>query len=102
MSDHDTGTDALRTLIENAWEARSELSPKRAPAALREAVEECLDGLESGRYRVAEPLGPPGEWRVNQWLKKAVLLAFRVHGNEVIGAGYTQFFDKLPLRWGPS
>jgi len=99
MGEHDTETETLRILIEDAWEARSELSPKRAPGALREAVEECLDGLESGRYRVAEPLGPPGEWRVNQWLKKAVLLAFRVHGNEVIGAGYTQFFDKLPLRW---
>jgi len=99
MSDHDPATDALRSLIEDAWEARGELSPKRAPGALRDAVEACLDGLEAGRFRVAEPLGPPGEWRVNQWLKKAVLLAFRVHGNEAIGAGYTQFFDKLPLRW---
>jgi len=99
MSDHDPATDALRSLIEDAWEARGELSPKRAPGVLRDAVEACLDGLEAGRFRVAEPLGPPGEWRVNQWLKKAVLLAFRVHGNEAIGAGYTQFFDKLPLRW---
>ncbi len=49
---------------------------------------------------MAEPLGPPGEWQVNQWLKKAVLLAFRVHDNEVIEAGHTRFFDKLPLRWG--
>jgi 2,3,4,5-tetrahydropyridine-2-carboxylate N-succinyltransferase len=62
-------------------------------------VEVCLDGLESGRYRVAEPLGPAGEWRVNQWLKKAVLLAFRLHRNETIEAGFTKFFDKLPLRW---
>ena len=90
----------LRTLVEDAWERRAELSPARAPADLREAIECCLDGLESGVFRVAEPLGPPGEWRVNQWLKKAVLLAFRVHANEVIEAGYTRFFDKLPLRWG--
>ncbi|RPH95787.1 MAG: 2,3,4,5-tetrahydropyridine-2,6-dicarboxylate N-succinyltransferase [Lysobacterales bacterium] len=96
----DDGDLPLRTLIEEAWERRGELSPTRAPAELREAVESCLDGLESGRYRVAEPLGEPGQWRVNQWLKKAVLLAFRVHGNEVIEAGYTKFFDKLPLRWG--
>jgi 2,3,4,5-tetrahydropyridine-2-carboxylate N-succinyltransferase len=89
----------LQERIEQAWEQRGELSPSRAPMEWRDAVEECLDGLESGRFRVAEPLGPPGEWRVNQWLKKAVLLAFRVHGNEVIEAGHARFYDKLPLRW---
>jgi len=91
--------EALQRRIEEVWEERAGLSPTRAPAELREAVEECLDGLESGRFRVAEPLGPPGEWKVNQWLKKAVLLAFRVHGNEVIEAGHARFYDKLPLRW---
>ena len=94
------GEHELRALVEDAWERRGDLSPTRAPADLRDAVERCLDGLENGDFRVAEPLGPPGEWRVNQWLKKAVLLAFRVHANEVIEAGYTRFFDKLPLRWG--
>jgi 2,3,4,5-tetrahydropyridine-2-carboxylate N-succinyltransferase len=98
MTEH--AKEPLQTLIDAAWERRSELSPSRAPLELREAVEECLDGLESGRFRVAEPLGEPGEWRVNQWLKKAVLLAFRVHENEVIDAGHTRYFDKLPLRWG--
>jgi 2,3,4,5-tetrahydropyridine-2-carboxylate N-succinyltransferase len=98
MSNHNQ--EQLRTQIEAAWEQRAELSPRRAPESLREAVEECLDGLESGRFRVAEPLGPAGEWQVNQWLKKAVLLAFRVHENEVIEAGHARFFDKLPLRWG--
>jgi len=92
--------DTLRTIIESAWEQRGEISPGNAPNELRQAVEDCLDGLESGRFRVAEPLGPPGEWKVNQWLKKAVLLSFRVHENETIEAGYTNFFDKLPLRWG--
>jgi len=89
----------MKQLIENAWEQRSGLSPGNAPKELREAVEECLDGLETGRYRVAEPLGAPGEWKVNQWLKKAVLLSFRLHENEIITAGYTRFYDKLPLRW---
>jgi len=97
MADQNQGH--LQDLIEAAWEQRRDLSPRRAPAELRQAVEECLDGLESGRFRVAEPLGQPGEWRVNQWLKKAVLLAFRVHENEVIEAAHTRFFDKLPLRW---
>jgi 2,3,4,5-tetrahydropyridine-2-carboxylate N-succinyltransferase len=92
----------LKRLVESAWERRSELTPRNAPDDLREAVEECLDGLESGRFRVAEPLGPPGEWQVNQWLKKAVLLSFRLHENEVIEAGFTRFYDKLPLRWAGS
>jgi 2,3,4,5-tetrahydropyridine-2-carboxylate N-succinyltransferase len=90
----------LQSLIETGWDDRENLSPSHVAADLAEALEQVLDGLESGRFRVAEPLGPPGEWQVNQWLKKAVLLSFRVHENEVIGAGYTQFFDKLPLRWG--
>ncbi|MEE4219257.1 MAG: 2,3,4,5-tetrahydropyridine-2,6-dicarboxylate N-succinyltransferase [Xanthomonadales bacterium] len=92
--------EELQAIIEEAWEERDQLAANRLPAALGQAVEECLDGLESGCFRVAEPLGPPGEWKVNQWLKKAVLLSFRVHSNEVIEAGYTKFYDKLPLRWG--
>ncbi len=90
----------MKHLIEAAWEDRASLAPDRAPAELRTAVEECLDGLESGRFRVAEPGLSPGEWTVNQWLKKAVLLSFRLHENEVIEAGFTRFYDKLPLRWG--
>ncbi len=90
---------ALAKRIDSAWERRSELSPATAPADLKQAVETCLDGLETGDLRVAEPTGPVGEWTVNQWLKKAVLLSFRLHENEIIDAGYTRFFDKLPLRW---
>jgi len=91
---------AIAGLIESAWEERNKLSPATAPDDLRRAIESCLDGLETGDLRVAEPAGPVGEWSVNQWLKKAVLLSFRLHDNEVIEAGYTKFFDKLPLRWG--
>ena len=90
----------LQPVIEAGWAGRADLSPTTAPPDLAAAVERVLDGLEAGVLRVAEPLGPPGEWRVNQWLKKAVLLAFRVHANEVIDAGFTRFYDKLPLRWG--
>jgi len=89
----------VKALIDKAWEERGDLSPASASPELKQAVEECLDGLESGRYRVAEPLGAPGQWKVNQWLKKAVLLSFRLHENEVIEAGYARFYDKLPLRW---
>jgi len=89
----------LTELIDTAWEKRAELSPRSASTELRQAVEECLDRLETGEFRVAEPTGQTGEWIVNQWLKKAVLLSFRLHENEIIEAGYTRFFDKLPLRW---
>ncbi|MGD8357184.1 MAG: 2,3,4,5-tetrahydropyridine-2,6-dicarboxylate N-succinyltransferase [Lysobacterales bacterium] len=99
MKQDTSGFQALERTIESAWERRSEFSPGRAPGTVVDAVEACLDALESGRLRVAEPAGGTGQWKVNQWLKKAVLLAFRVHHNEVIPAGYTRFFDKLPLRW---
>jgi 2,3,4,5-tetrahydropyridine-2-carboxylate N-succinyltransferase len=89
----------MKEQIEKAWEQRANLSPANAPSELKRIIEESLDGLEAGRYRVAEPLGAPGEWKVNQWLKKAVLLSFRLHENEVIDAGYARFYDKLPLRW---
>lgn len=91
---------ALADLIDTAWEERGELSPSNSPSGLRQAVESCLNGLETGELRVAEPGGEAGQWIVNEWLKKAVLLSFRLHRNEVIDAGYTKFYDKLPLRWG--
>lgn len=100
-NDNDRGDiSSIKAIVESAWEGRADLSPSRTPPEIARAVELCLNGLESGEFRVAEPAGGPGEWQVNQWLKKAVLLSFRIHRNEVIGAAYTHFFDKLPLRWG--
>jgi 2,3,4,5-tetrahydropyridine-2-carboxylate N-succinyltransferase len=99
--DSDNGDiSSIKVIIESAWEGRADLSPSRTPAEVARAVELCLNGLESGEFRVAEPAGGAGEWQVNEWLKKAVLLSFLIHRNEVIAAGYTHFFDKLPLRWG--
>ena len=65
---------ALAELIDAAWEDRGDLSPANAPSNLRQSIESCLDGLETGDLRVAEPGGEAGQWIVNQWLKKAVLL----------------------------
>jgi 2,3,4,5-tetrahydropyridine-2-carboxylate N-succinyltransferase len=87
----------LQNVIERAWERRSELSPSRADAETRAAVEECLAGLDAGKLRVAEPRD--GEWVVNQWLKQAVLLSFRLSDNRVVDAGYTKFFDKVPQKF---
>jgi len=87
----------LQTVIEAAWERRTELGPSRADGELRDAIEECLAGLDTGKFRVAEPLD--GRWAVNQWLKQAVLLSFRINDNRVVDAGFTRFFDKVPSKF---
>jgi 2,3,4,5-tetrahydropyridine-2,6-dicarboxylate N-succinyltransferase len=92
-----TDLNKLQTLIEAAFERRAELTPRNRPADLGAAIDECIELLDSGRARVAEP--KDGRWVVNEWLKKAVLLYFRSRDNVVIDAGYTRFFDKVPLKY---
>lgn len=87
----------LVSLVESAWAERQGLNPDNAGAGLSDAIEHCLDGLESGSWRVAEPTDEG--WRLNEWLKKAVLLSFRIRGNQVMEGGFTRFYDKVPLRW---
>jgi 2,3,4,5-tetrahydropyridine-2-carboxylate N-succinyltransferase len=87
---------ALAETINAAFERRAEFSPSNTPADIRVAVEETLQLLDTGKARVAEKIS--GEWQVNDWLKKAVLLSFRLYDNRVIEAGYTRFFDKVPLK----
>lgn len=89
---------ASRKLIENAWNVRRELSPENVPSDVRTAIGECIEGLDSGEMRVAER-DESGDWVVNEWLKKAVLLYFRINDNAPIDAGYTRFFDKVPLKY---
>ncbi len=88
----------LQTLIESAWENRAELSPSSAPAELRDAVTHVIADLDQGRARVAEKID--GRWTVHEWLKKAVLLSFRLHDNQVVAAGDLQFYDKVPTKFG--
>jgi 2,3,4,5-tetrahydropyridine-2-carboxylate N-succinyltransferase len=87
---------SLRQTIDSAWEERSGISPDGAAAELRDAVEHCIAMLDGGEARVAEP--SEDGWRVNEWLKKAVLLYFRLHPNEVVDGGFTRFYDKVPLK----
>jgi len=89
--------ERLRELIESSFERRTDLAPDRCPANVRDAVTEAINGLDRGELRVAEPEG--GGWRVNEWLKKAVLLSFRISENEVSTAGFTRFYDKVPLKY---
>lgn len=90
---------AIDHLIESAWERRADLATDGIDADLRAAVEAALDGLESGALRVAERDGD-GHWRVNAWLKKTVLLYFRIHPNRVMDGGPMHAWDKVPLRFG--
>ncbi len=92
-----TSSHDLKPIIEQAWERRSELSPQTVDADLRQAVNQCLDGLERGSLRVAEP-GADG-WVVNQWLKQAILLHFRITANRDMAGGVSHYFDKVDLRF---
>lgn len=87
----------LQTTIEAGWDNRAALSPETAEAGLREAVEHTIDGLDQGTLRVAQKIND--EWVVHQWIKKAVLLSFRLYNNEVMGQAPLQFFDKVPLKF---
>ena len=79
---------SLQTIIEEAFENRDTLSVSSAPAEVKEAVTEALNLLDSGQARVAEK--KDGDWVVNQWLKKAVLLSFRLNDNKVINTKYCE------------
>src|SRR4051812_13152267 len=88
---------SLQTLIEQAWEDRASLSPASAPAPVREAVEHVLEELDKGRLRVAEK--KDGNWLVHQWIKKAVLLSFRLQDNAVMPGPATQYYDKVRTKF---
>jgi 2,3,4,5-tetrahydropyridine-2,6-dicarboxylate N-succinyltransferase len=94
-------TDAIKTIIEAAWEARDGVGIS-TQGDVRDGVNAALDLLDSGQVRVAEKVG--GEWTVNQWLKKAVLLSFRLNDNVIMpGPGGSNWWDKVPSKfanWG--
>ena len=88
----------LQQIIDSAWEQRAEFSPAAAPKEVVEAVEHVIRDLNAGRVRVATRQGV-GQWTVNQWVKKAVLLSFRLKDNDFIRAGDLGFFDKVQTKF---
>lgn len=86
-----------QALIESAFEQREHLSADSVPSEVKHAIIETLEALNQGRCRVAEKVD--GQWVVNQWLKKAVLLSFRIYNNQAMTDGLTRFFDKVPLKY---
>lgn len=98
MTEPTTPTEPLKSVVESAFERRTELTPDDTEATVRPAVEQAIQGLETGAFRVAEPDGEGG-WRVNEWLKKAVLLYFRINDMAVVDAQPAPFWDKIPARF---
>ena len=87
----------IRSLIEAAFEKRADITPEHRDAPLRRAVDEAVGLLDRGEERVAEKRD--GQWAVNEWLKKAVLLYFRLHPNQVLDGGNARYYDKVPLKY---
>ena len=88
----------LQTLIDQAWEDRAQLSPAAAPKETVQAVEHVIAELDAGRLRVATRQAV-GQWEVHQWVKKAVLLSFRLRDNAPMGGGDLAFYDKVPTKF---
>ena len=91
-------TQQLQTIIDTAWDNRASLSPASAPKEVSDAVEHIISALNKGEMRVATRESV-GQWTTHQWIKKAVLLSFRLKDNEVIKAGALGFYDKVPTKF---
>jgi len=94
-----TPNEQIQQIIDNAWENRAQITNQNATQDLRSSVSEVIEGLNNGKLRVATKESV-GIWTVHQWVKKAVLLSFKLQDNEIMSAGgFTQFFDKVPTKF---
>ena len=87
----------LKSIIEQAFEDRLSITPSTVSDEVRQAVNNAIALLDSGQARVAEKIA--GEWVTHQWLKKAVLLSFRINDNQVMDGAENRFFDKVPMKY---
>ena len=90
--------DDIRKVIEEAFENRAEITPRSVDTHVKEAVDEAIRLLDNGEARVAEQKGV-GDWVVNEWLKKAVLLSFRINDNDLMRGGFTNYYDKVDSKY---
>ncbi|MFC3531865.1 2,3,4,5-tetrahydropyridine-2,6-dicarboxylate N-succinyltransferase [Vogesella facilis] len=88
----------IQPIIEAAFEDRANITPSSVSPELKAAIEQVISELDNGQLRVAEKID--GEWVVNQWAKKAVLLSFRIRDNEVLDDGVSRYFDKVDTKFG--
>src|SRR5882724_3286727 len=89
--------DQLKQIIEHSFERRAEITPRNVDAQLKEAIDTVITQLDQGKLRVAEKID--GQWVTHQWLKKAVLLSFRIEDNTFIKGGFTNYYDKVPSKF---
>jgi 2,3,4,5-tetrahydropyridine-2-carboxylate N-succinyltransferase len=90
-------SESLRQIVEAAFEKRADITPSTVERSLRQALDDAIELLDTGQARVAEKQG--GAWKVNEWLKKAVLLYFRANDNQAMDAGALRYYDKVPLKF---
>jgi len=88
----------IQTIIEQAFEDRSEITPQNVQTSLKGHIVDTIDRLDRGEIRVAEK--KDGQWIVNDWVKKAVLLSFRIEDNWSMNGGFTNYYDKVPSKFG--
>jgi len=93
----ETGMNQTQSVIEDAFERRADITPRNVDTVVRDAVMGAIDQLDRGEIRVAEKRD--GRWVVNDWVKKAVLLAFRIEDNSFIKGGFTNYYDKIPSKF---
>ncbi|MES9869659.1 MAG: 2,3,4,5-tetrahydropyridine-2,6-dicarboxylate N-succinyltransferase [Sedimenticola sp.] len=87
----------IQSIIIEAFENRAEITPRNVDTVVKDAVAEAIEQLDRGEIRVAEK--KEGDWVVNDWVKKAVLLSFRIHDNEFLKGGFTNYYDKVPSKY---
>ena len=89
--------ELLQAAIEKAFESRAEITPRNVEAKLKESINQVLDMLNTGELRIAEKIND--QWVTHQWIKKAVLLSFRMEDNAFIKGGFSNYFDKIPSKF---
>ena len=88
-----------QTIIEAAFEERSKITPENVSVDIKDAINQTINGLNDGSLRVASRIKDSQNWETHQWIKKAVLLSFRIKENEVMDGSYTKFFDKVDSKF---
>lgn len=89
----------IQSIIDAAFEKRIEITPENVSTEIKDAINQTLEGLNQGKLRVASRIGNSQEWETHQWIKKAVLLSFRIDNNKLLDNGFSKYFDKVPSKF---
>ncbi len=89
----------IQSIIDAAFEKRIEITPENVSTEIKDAINQTIEGLNQGKLKVASRIGNSQEWETHQWIKKAVLLSFRIDNNKLLDNGFTKYFDKVPSKF---